>query len=339
MVARPEVYFPFALGGKPFVSPAAVRSARVKLPEAPEFSMQDVVRVYVGTDRSQLLAVAVLEHSIRRHTRRQVQVCPLIDLDLPEPRDIRQGSRTNFSFARFAIPELAGYAGKALYLDADMLVFRDIGELWDIPFGNAAVVIQEEVPEHAVAHQKAGAPKTRVKQCSVMLIDCARAGWDVHRIVGGLDGRYTYEQLMYELCILPEDEIRYAVPFAWNSLEHWGPETRLIHYTDMDTQPWVSAINRNGPHWLQEVRLMLGTGALTTTELKTEIDLGYFRPSLLAELEEAPHRRGWDEARAQAYVAMDERAGFVRHAEVYRRKKLRAEAIKRYAAGQVSASA
>ena len=294
--------------------------------------MQDVVRVYVGTDRSQLLAVAVLEHSIRRRTRRQLQVCPLIDLGLPEPRDIRQGSRTNFSFARFAIPELAGYSGKALYLDADMLVFRDIGELWDISLQGVTVAIQEGVPEHAVSHQKAGAPAKRVKQCSVMLIDCARAGWDVHRIVGGLDGRYTYEELMHQLCILPESEVSYSVPFAWNSLEHFDPETRLIHYTDMDTQPWVSAVNQNGPHWMEEVRLMLDTGALTPTELKTEIDLGYFRPSLLTELQEMPHREGWDAARAQAYAAMDDRAGFVRHAEVYRRKKMRTEAVKRYLA-------
>ena len=77
---------------------------------------------------------------------------------------------------------------------------------------------------------------------------------------------------------------------------------------------------------------MLDTGALTGTELKTEIDLGYFRPSLLAELEEMPHRRGWNAGRARAYALMDDKAGFVRHAEVYRRKKLRAEAVKRYAA-------
>ena len=298
--------------------------------------MQDQVRVFVGTDRSQLLAVAVLEHSIRRHTRRQVQVCPLIDLDLPEPRDIRQGSRTNFSFARFAIPELAGYAGKALYLDADMLVFRDIGELWDIPLEGRSVAIQEGVPDHAISHEKAGAPKARVKQCSVMLIDCARTAWDVHRIVAGLDGGYTYEELMHQLCILPESEVAYSVPFAWNSLEHFDAQTRLIHYTDMDTQPWVSAINRNGPHWLEEVRLMLDTGALTGAELKTEIDLGYFRPSLLAELAEMPHRAAWSQARAEAYAAMDERAGFVRHAEVYCRKKTRAEAIKRHAAQQAT---
>jgi hypothetical protein len=297
--------------------------------------MGESIDIFVGADRSQLLAAAVLEHSIRRHTRRLAQVRPLIDLDLPEPRDLRQGSRTNFSFARFAIPELCGYRGRGLYLDADMLVFRDIGELWDIPFEGASVAIQEEIPEHAVSHDKPGAPARRVKQCSVMLIDCERARWDVRRIVAGLDGRYTYEELMYQLCILPEQEIRYAVPFAWNSLEHFDETTRLIHYTDMDTQPWVSPANRHGRLWLDEVRLMLEGGALTHAEISAEIELGYFRPSLLLELEAAPHQRGWNAAAAARYASIDERAGFVRHAEVYRRKKIRADAIKR----QQSASA
>jgi hypothetical protein len=301
--------------------------------------MDELIRVFVGTDRSQLLAVSVLEHSIRRHTGRPTQVCPLIDLDLPEPVDVRQGSRTNFSFARFAIPELAGYDGKAVYLDADMLVFRDIGELWDIPFDGATVVIQEEIPEHAVSHQKAGAPAKRVKQCSVMLIDCARAAWDVHEIVSGLDGRYTYEELMYELCILPEQEVRYAVPFAWNSLEHHDPDTRLIHYTDMDTQPWVSPQNRHGRLWMEEVRLMLRSGALTAAELRTEVELGYFRPSLLNELEEMPHASGRNAEAAARYADIDQKAGFVRHAEVYRRKRLRAEAVKRYEAQRRASAA
>jgi lipopolysaccharide biosynthesis glycosyltransferase len=252
----------------------------------------------------------------------------LIDVELPEPKDLRQGSRTNFSFARFAIPELKDWRGRAVYLDADMLVFRDVGELWDIPFEGASVVVQEELPGHAVVHDKAGAPARRVKQCSVMLIDCARARWDVRQIVAGLDGRYTYEELMYELCILPEEEVRYAVPFAWNSLEHYDPETRLIHYTDMDTQPWVSTDNRLAHLWLDEVRLMLSTGVLSRSDLKREIDLGYFRPSLLTELDEAPHARGWDAAAAARYAETDRRSGFVKHAEVYRRKKMRAQAIR-----------
>jgi len=295
---------------------------------------REPVDVFVGADRSQALAIRVLEHSIRRHTDREVRVRSLAELELPEPEDIRQGSRTNFSFARFAIPALAVHAGKALYLDADMQVFRDIGELWDIPFEGASVAIQEELPEHMAAPRKPGAPARRIKQCSVMLIDCERARWDVGEIVAGLDGRYSYEELMFELCILPESEIRYAVPFVWNSLEHFDADTRLIHYTDMDTQPWVSPANRNGPLWLDEVRLMLDTGAITLPDLRSEIQLGYFRPSLLAEIDEAPHRAGWSQAAADRYAESDRRAGFVKHAEVHRRSQARADAIKRYEASR-----
>src|SRR5437762_14341090 len=111
--------------------------------------MDDILDIFVGTDRSQLLAVSILEYSIRRHTQQKVRVCPLIDLDLPEPNDIRQSSRTNFSFARFTIPELKGYRGRALYLDADMLVFRDIAELWKLPLNGVKIIIQGELASRA----------------------------------------------------------------------------------------------------------------------------------------------------------------------------------------------
>ena len=274
------------------------------------------------------MAVAVLQHSIERHTTTPVRVCPLIDLDLPEPRDLRQGSRTNFSFARFAIPELKSYRGRAIYLDADMLVFRDIAELWSLPFGQATVNIQVELPEHARVQSKAGAPGIRKKQCSVMVIDCEKARWNVAEIVGGLDGRYSYEQLMYELCILPEAEIHYGVPFAWNSLEHHDLETRLIHYTDMNTQPWVCPDNRLGHLWFKEVLLMVETGLLTLGDLEREVELGYFRPSLMTELAEMPHEAGFNPQAASRYTQSDRAAGFVKHAEVNARKKARAEAVK-----------
>lgn len=293
--------------------------------------MTGAIDIFVGADRSQLLAVAVLEHSIRRHTFDRVRVSPLIDLGLPEPRDPQQGSRTNFSFARFAIPELMNFSGKALYLDADMLVFRDIRSLWDLSFGGATVIIQEDVPDHAPAPRKKGAPAKRLKQCSVMLIDCERARWDVREIVDGLDGRYSYEQLMYELCILPEADIRYGVPFVWNSLEHHDLDTRLIHYTDMKTQPWVSTENPFGRFWIKEVLLMLETGALIWRDIHREIELGYFRPSLADELKEMPHEAGFDPAAARRYDAIDRKAGFVKHAEVYARKKARAEAARQNA--------
>ena len=103
----------------------------------------ETIRVFVGVDRSQLLAVPVLEYSIKRHTTAKVEVVPMLDLPVPKPQDPRNGQRTGFSFSRFCIPKLAGYRGKAIYMDADMLVFRDIRELWDIPFDGAKIIIQK----------------------------------------------------------------------------------------------------------------------------------------------------------------------------------------------------
>jgi hypothetical protein len=291
----------------------------------------ELIKVFVGTDRSQLFAVAVLDHSIRRHTAARVQVAPLIDLDLPEPKDVRQGSRTNFSFARFAIPELTDFRGKAIYLDADMLVFRDIRGLWDLPFEGKTILIQDDVPEHAQS-VKPGAPKQRVKQSAVMLIDCERARWDVREIVAGLDGRYTYEELMYQFCFVPEAEIGYRVPFAWNSLEHHDIDTCLLHYTDMNTQPWVAPENPNGRWWFDEVTLMVEEGLVARRDLEQEVELGFLRPSALLELVERPHARGFDAAAAARYAAHDAKAGFVKHAEVYARKRDRARLAKKAAA-------
>lgn len=295
----------------------------------------DTAYVFVGSDRSQDLAVKVLEHSIRRHTSMNVVVRSMADLKLPDPKDIRQGKRTGFSFTRFAIPQLMGYQGRAVYLDADMLVFRDFRELWNIPFDGAKIIIQEELPESIQHHAKKGAPSKRIKQCSVMLLDCAALDWDPLKIIDGLDGQYTYEELLYHMCILDESEIKYGVPFAWNSLEHFeAGTTGLIHYTDMHTQPWVHADNANGYLWHEEVRLMLENGSLTRAELQQEIDLGYFRPSLMVEIDEAGKGPVKPITRDQVarYEAIDKAANYEKHRDVYKAKKARDAAVKAYVA-------
>jgi Glycosyl transferase family 8 len=259
------------------------------------------VRVFVGTDRSQLLALKVLEYSIRRHTDLPVEVHPMLDLPLPEPKDPRQRKRTGFSFARFAIPQLAGHRGRALYLDPDMQVFKDIRSLWSLPFDGAKVIIQDHIPDEAQEREgKAGAPKERIKQTAVMLLDCDALDWDPVKIIQGLDGEYSYEDLVYQLCILRPDEIRYTIPFEWNSLEFWNENTCLLHYTDMLTQPWVSPANKLGYLWLREVKRMLDEGVMTLAEIQNEIDLGYFRPSLIEELRDPAALEGFDPKRAKA---------------------------------------
>jgi hypothetical protein len=293
-------------------------------------SDDETARIYVGTDRSQWLPVQVLAHSIRRHTLLPVEIRPMADLDLPEPRDVRQGKRTGFSFARFAIPSLAGYTGKALYLDADMLVFKDIGELWSIPFCGASILTQEDVPDDRQPLGKLGAPPKRIKQTSVMLLDCGALDWDPVRIIQGLDGKYTYEELVYQLCIVKENDLRSAIPYRWNSLETWDESTCLLHYTDMATQPWVSLDNKHGWLWMEELRLMLATGALDRRRVEEEVRLGYVRPSVLPQLESAVDLRKPEVGSLAALTAIDSAAGFVKHKEVYEAKERRKRAVREY---------
>lgn len=251
--------------------------------------MNGPVRVYVGADRSQALAIKVLEHSIKRHTTLDVAVIPMIDFPIRQPRDVKNSQRTGFSFSRFCIPRLAGYRGKAIYMDADMLVFQDLESLWAIEFEGAKVVIQDEVKHQDVTTKKKGAPRERRKQCAVMLLDCSRLDWDIDEIIDGLDrGDYDYAALMYDLCLLKGHEVRFGIPFEWNSLEYYDHETCLIHYTDVYTQPWTSCRNKNGDLWFDEVRLMLADGSLTMADIEQEIRLGFFRPSLLWDIAVRP---------------------------------------------------
>ncbi|MCJ7996415.1 glycosyl transferase family 8 [Rhizobium cremeum] len=296
----------------------------------------DTAYIFVGSDRSQLLAVPVLEHSIKRHTSMNIKLRSMHDVVLPDPKDIRQGKRTGFSFTRFAIPQLMGYKGRAIYLDADMLVFRDFRELWNLPFNGAKVIIQEELPDQAQNQSKPGALKKRVKQCSVMLLDCeALSDWDPVKIIAGLDGQYTYQDLLYDMCILDESEINYGVPFEWNSLEHYEPnKTGLIHWTDMNTQPWVFANNPTGYLFLEEVRIMLENGSMKLSQIEEEVNLGYIRPSVIQEIKDAgagPVRAITPE-QVKRYEAIDAAAGFVKHKAVYEAARERAAAVKAYEA-------
>ena len=236
---------------------------------------REPIRVYVGSDATQWLAARVLEHSIRKYASQPVEVHHMIDLPIRLPQDPEQWPRTPFSFYRFAIPQLAGHRGRAIYVDSDMLVFHDIAELWDTEFEGASLLC-------------AGDPSDprRKRQFSVMLLDCARLGWDVDDIVTGLDEeQYDYAKLMYDFCIVKEDQIRASLPERWNSLEKYvAGETALLHYTDMPKQPYVSRKNRNGALWIEAFREAVREGFLTEREIQAAVRKEFVRPTLLSDL-------------------------------------------------------
>ncbi|MGL4768194.1 MAG: glycosyltransferase [Formosimonas sp.] len=248
--------------------------------------MPETIHIYVGVDRSQMLACSVLEHSIQRHTRATVQVVPMLDLPIPLPKDPKNYPRTGFSFTRFCIPKLAGYQGRAIYMDADMMVFQDIQTLWHLPMNGASIMIQSE---QTVRGSHGQAKKKR--QCSVMMLDCAALDWDVKQIVQDLDaGRYTYSELMSELCLVSDDAISTQLPDVWNHLDQRTDDTCLLHFTNMHRQPWMSPFHHLAQTWFDEVRLMLANGSLTWARIQNDIDEGYLRPSLIRDIQ---HGHKW----------------------------------------------
>jgi hypothetical protein len=237
--------------------------------------MEGPIRVFVGASPSEVLPLKVLEHSIKTHAGLPVEMSFMADLTHPMPQHESNQPGTKFSFYRFMIPELAGYQGKALYLDSDMLVFKDMRELWETPF-DGAQVLTVLTPQ--------GAP---TKNHSVLLIDCAAVDWKIREIVRGLDeGRYGYEGLMRDLCIVPAGRVGARIPYVWNSLDTYeAGKTALLHFTALHSQPWTETRNPLAKIWVEALHRAVDDGAVDLALIQAEVAAGNVRPSLLHQIQ------------------------------------------------------
>ena len=88
------------------------------------------MRIFIGYDSNEVEAYHVLAHSIIKHASAPVSITPLKLSHLPMWRDRHQFQSTEFSFSRFLVPHLSGYQGWSLFMDCDMLITRDITEVF-----------------------------------------------------------------------------------------------------------------------------------------------------------------------------------------------------------------
>lgn len=255
------------------------------------------IRVFIGHDESQLVAMKVLEYTLRQHCSMPLEIASLDRHPLPVPREKVNRQRTGFSFQRFLIPELCGYSGHAIYLDADMLVFGDIAEIWRLPFDGAKVLcaVQDQAPLAWRYHPdfKPG------RQMSVLLLDCAALDWDIERIVRRLDeGSLDYASLMYDLGLLSPSEVAGTIPSYWNDLERYAPErTRLIHYTVTPMQPWKNDRNPLRHIWEAAYRAAVADGAIDVSDVRYGVRRGHLKSSLLSAFGVGPSERWGSAAR------------------------------------------
>jgi hypothetical protein len=117
-----------------------------------------------------------------------------------------------------------------------------------------------------------------------MLLDCERLRWTPDEVVQALDsGRLSYEALMYDMALA--SSVKAGIPPEWNSLEHIdGKGTRLLHYTDMNSQPWVHRGNRWGHLWVRELIAAVQDGFISIDEVREHVERGWVRPTLLTQV-------------------------------------------------------
>lgn len=225
--------------------------------------------IVIGSSREQKLPSLVLEHTVQKHTTDSVRVIHTYGMKFPSPKDPKNASRTGFSFARFAVPEISGFEGLGLYLECDQIVFGDVSELFRIPF-NASTVLR---------------PKN---QASVILIDCEHVRWDVENIVKGLDsGEYSYSELMEKLCIEAAFKISCSIPSHWNSLERYeAGKTALLHYTNMSIQPWRKWGHPLGYLWMAELKSAMMAKHIALSVVEEEVRCKHVVPEVLKEVKQ-----------------------------------------------------
>ena len=193
-----------------------------------------MIRVFIGYDPREAVAYSVLAHSIQARASQPVSIAPLklSDLETVLTRERDPLQSTDFSFSRFLTPYLSDYTGWSVFMDCDMLMLKDIAELWSLRDDRYAVkVVQHDhVPKESTKFL--GEPQTtyeRKNWSSVMLFNnalCHALTPDYVNQASGLD--------LHQFKWLEDDDLIGALPHRWNHLVGYNParpDASLVHFT------------------------------------------------------------------------------------------------------------
>ena len=133
-----------------------------------------MINIFVGTsDFEDTFIEKILVYTLHKNTSEELNIRFLRPRDFPHWDRSTWG--TPFTCFRYAVPELMGYKGKAIYMDVDQTNFRDIAQLYHTDLeGCAFGMVWDALQDNGIEGKKHQRP--RGWWCdSVMLIDCEKA--------------------------------------------------------------------------------------------------------------------------------------------------------------------
>jgi len=244
------------------------------------------VKIFIGSGEQSLLERKVLIYSLRKHTDRELDIsvfngthnaiekegqAPVL---APLPLPLKYRNQTEFSLYRYLIPELCSYQGRAIYLDSDTVCLADIGNLFDLSISECDFLAKREYAEQD------GEPMWGL---SVMLIDCERTRFPLTEIFSEIDqGLYSYtefSQMGKKFQTRRAYKIGELDP-SWNSFDRPDADTKLIHYTNLSTQPWKYSGHPYGKLWFSYLNEAREQGFVSDYDINLTIQRGYARANL-----------------------------------------------------------
>jgi hypothetical protein len=192
-------------------------------------------KVFIGFDSKEVVAYHVLAHSIIEHSSIPVQIAPLAlsNLRAEFTRERNALQSTEFSFSRFLVPYLSEYRGWSLFMDCDMVMRRDIAELWGLrdPAYSVMCVQHDYTPKEDVKFLGQVQTKYEKKNwSSVMLFNNDRCGALTKEFVNTATGLQ-----LHQFKWLDGDGRIGKLPLAWNHLVgvyDYDPNAALVHFTE-----------------------------------------------------------------------------------------------------------
>ncbi len=197
------------------------------------------LRIYIGWDSREEIAYDVAKASLLANATCPVEVIPLKQKELRAQglytRATDPLASTEFTYTRFLVPYLNGYAGWALFCDCDFLFFGDVADL--LAFNDPEMAL------YSVKHDYK--PTERIKMDGVAQSVYPRKNWSsfmwlncAHPSTRRLTPDAVNQELssfLHQMKWAEDGEI-VDLPVSWNWLEGWydPPEDSkpdAVHYT------------------------------------------------------------------------------------------------------------
>jgi hypothetical protein len=242
------------------------------------------LRLFIGSGEASVLERKTLIYSLRKHTRRPLEIFVFngthnaIEFDgqdpVPAPMSLKVKYRniTEFSLYRFLIPQICRFEGKAIFLDSDMICLADIGELFDSQMDGNAVLA------------KANTGSRGGWDLSVMLIDCSRCRFDLEKIIDETDrNAYSFSDFTsFGQKYLNIHPMRVGnLDPKWNVFDRRDSQTKLIHFTNLLTQPWKHSGHPFEDLWFHYFNEAQAAGVVTPRDIELSLLRSYVRQDIL----------------------------------------------------------